>query len=206
MFGFYTWISLDISSVYVSVSLDRLLSLLSVAKHFLSLLSHSSRVSLHNSAALAGAECTRWTPFVMLKCWISLCQHKVMRDKKESITKRAKQGKQNKTAFRDEGKKKKEVKLKKGVWARLRRSRRGDEEAEVKDKEGKGKIEGESGRAREQAKNAWQGLSILRWMDNVRSMQYTEQHSLCYLTFVHLSLSYTYAWFVGLDVYCSSIC
>lgn len=83
---------------------------------------------------------------------------------------------------------------------------RGDEEEEVKDKEGKGKIERESGRAREQAKNAWQGLSILRWMDNVRSMQCTEQHSLCYLTFVHLSLSYTYAWFVGLDVYCSSIC
>lgn len=89
--------------------------------------------------------------------------------------------------------KKKEVKLKKGVWARLRRSRRGDEEEEVKDKEGKGKMEGESGRAREQAKNAWQSLSILRWMDNVRSMQYTEQHSLCYLTFVHLSLSYTCA-------------
>lgn len=48
----------------ISVSLNH-------SAHRLLVLSHSSHASLHNNKTLAGAECTRWTAFTVLKWRVS---------------------------------------------------------------------------------------------------------------------------------------
>lgn len=98
-------------------------------------------------------------------------QHEVRRDKKdERITENAIYRKAKEEQNLAEKSKIKSEAEEENERSGLERSCRGESEGKKRGvKRAWVKTERESGRAREQAKNAWQGLSILRQMDNVRS-------------------------------------
>lgn len=178
--------SLDISHlcIFHSSSLDHSLYF-TVAKHFHSALSHSSHASLHNSATLAGVECTHRTAFIMLKCWISLQRAFILA---WSYEKHGRQrawlsAKYRKAAQKQKGR---SSKTQDGTTGASRRGCRA--EGEGKRGEGEGGMKQERGKTErgkveeQETRPKMLGKAFLFWdkCTMFRAQHYTEQCPICY--------------------------